>query len=206
MVVFEEQLIKNILYSAHKTNPIVNLAKLYRDFALQLDLTARLNLLSLGRIRSEELVAQEQRLTRKCELFLKEFQGYLAAEKTYNAHYGTYSDKCGLLDQTIRRYRSYQDPLAFYSYTLTSEYIAELDRHYNDCSNFETTIINDTQALDQTRKWMGDHVKEINEYYVILLHVYLNTVQTTINAIVEPNPNPPDKPALRSSKADQIDP
>jgi hypothetical protein len=34
------------------------------------------------------------------------------------------------------RYRSYQDPLAFYNHTLTSEYIAELDRHYNDCTNF----------------------------------------------------------------------
>lgn len=61
---------------------------------------------------------------------------YLTAEKTYNAHYSIYSDKCALLDQTIRRYRSYQDPLAFYSYTLTSEYITELDRHYNECSNF----------------------------------------------------------------------
>ena len=39
-------------------------------------------------------------------------------------HYGAYIDKCALLDQTIRRYRSYQDPLAFYNHTRTTEYIA----------------------------------------------------------------------------------
>lgn len=57
-------------------------------------------------------------------MFLKEFQGYLGAEKVYNMHYGAYIDKCALLDQTIRRYRSYQDPLAFYNHTRTTEYIA----------------------------------------------------------------------------------
>lgn len=60
------------------------------------------------------------------------------------------------------RYRSYQDPIAFYNQTLTNEYISELDKHYNDCTNFETTVVNDTQGIDQTRKWMADHVKEIN--------------------------------------------
>jgi hypothetical protein len=59
-----------------------------------------------------------------------------------------------------------------------------LDRHYNDCTNFETTVVNDTQGLDQTRKWMGDHIKEINEYYVILLHIYSRTVEATITCIV----------------------
>jgi hypothetical protein len=38
---------------------------------------------------------------------------------------------------------------------------------------------------------MGDHVKEINEYYVILLHVYLGTVQATIAAVADPAPDPP---------------
>jgi hypothetical protein len=99
-------------------------------------------------------------------------------------HYSAYSDKCALLDQTIRRYRSYQDPLAFYNHTRTTEYVAELDRHFNDCSNFETTVVNDTQGLDQTRKWMGDHVKEINEHYVILIHVFMEVVQATVRAIV----------------------
>lgn len=64
-------------------------------------------------------------------------------------------------------------------------------------------MVNDTQGLDQTRKWMGDHVKEINEYYVILLHVYLGTVQATITAIIEPAPDPPSPAlALRASNAD----
>lgn len=53
MTLFEETVIKNTLYSASKANPIVNFAKLYRDFALTLDRTARLNLLSLQRIRGE---------------------------------------------------------------------------------------------------------------------------------------------------------
>lgn len=104
MVLFEEAVIKHTLYSSAKANPVVNFAKLFRDFAQQVERTARLNLLSLQRIRAEELTVQETRLTRKCELFVKEFQGYLGAEKAYNVHYNTYSDKCALLDQTIRRY------------------------------------------------------------------------------------------------------
>lgn len=106
-------------------------------------------------------------------MFLKEYQAYLQAEKGYNQKYNTYSDKCAALDKVIRRFQSYQDPIAFYNQILTNEYVHELDRHYNDCTNFETTIINDTQGLDQTRKWMCEHVKEINEFYVALLHCYL---------------------------------
>lgn len=71
-------------------------------------------------------------------------------------------------------------------------------------------MVNDTQGLDQTRKWMGDHVKEINEHYVILIHVYMEVVQATVRAIVEPNPDsePTEKGhlALRSSKVDSHSP
>lgn len=102
----------------------------------------------------------------------------------------------------ISRYRSYQDPVAFYNQTLTNEYISELDRHYNDCTGFETTVVNDTQGLDQTRKWMGDHIKEINEYYVILLHIYLRTIESTISSIVEPKQDEKAKLALRNPDPD----
>lgn len=103
MALFEETIIKNSLYSTHKTNYIVNFAKIYRDYSLQLQKTAKINLLNLTRVTAGDITDQEQKLQRKCDLFLKEFQSYLAAEKNYNSNYSTYSDKCALLDQTIRR-------------------------------------------------------------------------------------------------------
>lgn len=136
MTGFEERVVKNSLYSTDRTHYVVNVAKITREFAVQVEKNSKLNLMGLQRARGEEIGKLEQRLQKKCELFLKEYQAYLQAEKGYNHKYKAYSDKCAALDKVIRRFQSYQDPIAFYNQILTNEYVHELDRHYNDCTNF----------------------------------------------------------------------
>jgi hypothetical protein len=58
MVVFEENIIKNSLYSTEKTNYIINLAKIYREFSVQLEKTSKINILNLTRIRTDDAQAQ----------------------------------------------------------------------------------------------------------------------------------------------------
>ncbi len=59
----------------------------------------------------------------------------METEKTYNRKFSTYNNKCNSLDQVIRRFRSYENPIAFYNQTLTKEYIQELDNKYYDSNN-----------------------------------------------------------------------
>jgi hypothetical protein len=47
-------------------------------------------------------------------------------------------------------------------------------------------VITDIQVLDQKRGWMVSHIKEINEQYVMLIHIYLRSIESTINYIVDP--------------------
>lgn len=62
----------------------------------------------------------------------------------------------------------------------------ELEKKYSRCNASETWIITDIQVLDQNRKWLCQRVKEINENYVILLHIYLTVIENTIKYIVDP--------------------
>lgn len=154
MIVFEENIIKNSLYSTEKTNYIINLAKIYREFSVQLEKTSKINLINLTRIRTDDSLAQEQKLQRKCDLFLKEFQTYLAAEKNYNSNYNTYSDKCALLDQTIRRYSFFHtdtDPTKTRSLSTTKPSLTNTLASWTST----TTIVLTSKLLSSTihRAW-----------------------------------------------------
>lgn len=53
MTAFEERIIKNTLYSTQKTNEVINVAKIYREFSIQLEKNAKLNLINLQTIKSD---------------------------------------------------------------------------------------------------------------------------------------------------------
>jgi hypothetical protein len=208
MLAFEEKIVKNSLYSTEKSNYIINMAKVYREFSIQLERNSKINVLNLGHIKHDQIAKQEEKLRKKCEFFLEQFQEYAATEKNFNRTYSAYNLRCNQLDEIILRYRSYENPLSFYNQILTNEYLTELERKYTECSTAETAIITDIQVLDQRRGWMSQHIKEINQFYVVLLHIYLVVIESTINYIVDPRKEDnieKGKLNLRSSEMDSLE-
>lgn len=53
MIIFEEKIVKNSLYSTDKTTYIINLAKVYREFSIQLERNSKINIINLERIKSD---------------------------------------------------------------------------------------------------------------------------------------------------------
>jgi hypothetical protein len=84
---------KNSLYY-EKSNHIINLSKLYREFSLQIERNAKLNLISLGKIKHEGILKQDDKLKTKCKAVIGEFEHYIVQEKEYNRIFGVYSRHC----------------------------------------------------------------------------------------------------------------
>ena len=119
MTKFEEFVVKNSLYY-EKSNHIINLSKLYREFSLQIERASKLNLIGLGQVRQEAIQKQDDKLKQKCGTCVKQFEQYSLQERDYNRKYGVYHKQCDDLTLIISRYKSYQNPVAFYNKILTS--------------------------------------------------------------------------------------
>lgn len=111
------------LYS-EKSDHVINLSKLYREFSLQIERTSKVNLLSMQNIKHENINKQEEKLKAKCDKSIKECQEYMELEKLYNNKYSIYSRNCDELTAIINRYKSYQNPISFYNKILINEYLS----------------------------------------------------------------------------------
>lgn len=185
MTRFEEFVMKNSLYY-EKSNHIINLSKLYREFSLQIERNAKLNLISLAKIKQEGIQRQDDKLRAKCEGCIRNFEKNAEQEKEYNTKYVVYSEHCNQLVLIINRYKSYESPVSFYSKILMNEDLSELERKHQECSTKETEIITNRQMLDEQRGFTTENIKEVNENYFVLIHNYLVTIETIIKCIVFP--------------------
>lgn len=59
MVGFEDKIVHNTLYSNNKIDEIINMAKIYQEFSLQLEKNAKISLISLEKINDKEIVSKE---------------------------------------------------------------------------------------------------------------------------------------------------
>lgn len=66
MTEFEEKVIRKVLYSTDKSNGIINMGKIYREFAVQLEKASKIGVLKVEQIKQDRIAAQSDRLRRSC--------------------------------------------------------------------------------------------------------------------------------------------
>lgn len=59
----------------------------------------------------------------------------------------------------MEKFKEYENPIIFYSQSITGEYSKNLDKKFQLCENSETGLINDLQVLDQKRKLLSERLK-----------------------------------------------
>ena len=66
MTEFEEKVIRKVLYSTDKSNGIINMGKISREFAVQLEKASKIGVLKVEQIKQDRIAAQSDRLRRSC--------------------------------------------------------------------------------------------------------------------------------------------
>ena len=59
----------------------------------------------------------------------------------------------------MEKFKTYENPIHFYSLTITGEFSKNLDKKFQACENSETTLVNYLQVLDQKRKLLSENLK-----------------------------------------------
>ena len=77
----------------------------------------------------------------------------------------------------IARYKVYREPVFFYNLQIASEFSKNLDRQFHLCENLQASLLTKLQILDERRKLLSEHLREIREEYVLLLLNHLQQIQ-----------------------------